>query len=111
MSNRGVDLAVAMYEREASDCNIRDRLVVEGLSVRSASTAMYRARSILKRQPDGTIKRGSINTGGAEWDYRDKIILPAEAAFLAALRANEQPPANLALDERSVPLRIGAFVG
>jgi hypothetical protein len=110
MSNRGVDQAKALYEQDESDCDVRDRLVEEGLSVRSASTAMWRARRLLKRRPDGSIKTGSTQMKGGDWHYLEKIVLPAEAAFLAALRATERPPLNLVFGEQSVPLRIGAFV-
>ena len=110
MSNRGVDQAKRLYEQGASDRDVRDHLVEEGLSLRSAATAMWRARILLKRLKDGTIKTGSSQLKGGDWHYLEKIVLPAEAAFLAALRATERPPLNLVFGEQSVPLRIGAFV-
>lgn len=109
MSNPSVDLAKALYEQEATDHEVRKRLVAGGLSVRSAADAMWRARRALKLRPDGTIATGPAQLRGADWNYLEDVVHPAEADFLAALRANERPPANLCFDESSVPLRIGAF--
>lgn len=110
MSSHGVERARALYEQGESDFSVRERLVEDGLTVRQAAQKMWEARRLLNRGRDGTIKTGSIRKIGADWSYVDKIVLPAEAAFLASLRANERPPMSVALDERSVPLRIGAFV-
>ena len=110
MSNRGVDIAKALYEQDESDCEVRDRLVAEGLSVRSAATAMWRARRLLKRPRDGSIKTGHGRAMGVDWRYVDEVVLPAEAEFLASLRTHERPPAIVSVAERSVSLWIGAFV-
>ena len=109
--HRGSELAKALYERGKSDREVRDRLVDEGLPVRVAANAMWFARRLLQRRPDGSIKTGGLRNKGVDWTYVESVVRPAEAAFLAALRASERPPRNLRFDEQSVPLRIGAFGG